>query len=244
MEQAGFSTGCLYREKWSLEDKVKFYRQFGADNLEISFLGYREILGFEPSKELAGLAGAFRRVSIHAPAKGFTYGRNNISGAVLEKLFILTSRISVSDIVAHPENIDDFSILEKTGLPFIIENMDKRKDKWTTPKEFEQLARDYPFGFLLDTQHTFEHDPSMKLGFEFLDVFGDRLRQMHVSGYAAYEPHYPLHRASNRYAVSKFLAMAPVVPKIAEGVLTKNIPLQAKLEQDYLNGQYRDAVIF
>jgi len=241
VEQVGFSTGCLYRSDWSLENKVGFLERVGQDNLELNFLRPDGLLQLDPSEKLIERVNLFKRVSIHAPSK-VLYGNNLETQRILEKLFQLFTRISVDSIVVHPSNVDDFSALERSGMPFIIENLGGRKNKWSEPGEFGKLARDYPFGFILDTQHVFEVDPTMQLGFELIDSFAGRLKQMHVSGYTEGEIHYPLHCADNRYAVSKFLKSAPVVPKIAEGVITKNMRMTARLEYDYLRHHYMDAV--
>ncbi len=37
-------------------------------------------------------------------------------------------------------------------------------------------------GLCLDVAHVWTNDPTLALGHELLDAFGDRLRQLHVSG--------------------------------------------------------------
>jgi sugar phosphate isomerase/epimerase len=46
-------------------------------------------------------------------------------------------------------------------------------------------------GFCLDVAHVWTNDRSLRLGFELLDAFGSRLRQLHVSGIEPNGAHRP-----------------------------------------------------
>lgn len=49
-------------------------------------------------------------------------------------------------------------------------------------------------GFCLDVAHVWTNDPSLELAHEFLDSFGGRLRQVHVSGIEPDGTHRPTTR--------------------------------------------------
>lgn len=135
---------------------------------------------------------------------------------IIEKLRSLSKEIPIEGIVLHPDTIDDFEILEQSGLPFLIENMDRRKSYGTHPEHFRILKEKYTFGFVLDIQHAYEHDPSMQLAKELIEIMGDRLQHMHISGHTTSEIHVPTHYAENKEAITEILKIGITVPKILE----------------------------
>lgn len=117
----------------------------------------------------------FRRISIHAPAHFHTD-----SSAVVEKL---ASWHSGLDLILHPDLYRDQPALRALGERVVFENMDVAKDFGRTFEDLRDVFAEYPdAGFCLDVAHVWTNDPSLALAHELLDGFGDRLRQLHVSG--------------------------------------------------------------
>lgn len=117
--------------------------------------------------------------------------------------------------------------------------MDKRKTFGTHPNQFRDIARKYNFGFVLDVQHAYEHDSSMQLAKEFIDVMGNRLKHMHVSGYSKSEIHVPTYCSVNREAITKILEIGVKVPKILEGILSIDVNETIKNELVYIRNHER-----
>lgn len=239
MAAVGFTTGCLYRSGLSLNDRIKLYLSFGADAIELGFATPNELLAYELTEAAAGKIKQFKHISIHAPSKEVRYGSNSDTQKIIEKLKWLCSRLLIKGIVVHPDLIDDFKMLDQSGLPFLLENMDKRKSYGTHPDHIRDLKEKYNFGFVLDVEHAYEHDPSMQLAQEFINVMGDRLKHMHISGCSRSEIHVPTSGAVNKKAITEILKMGSNVPKILEGILFKDVQNSIKRELEFVRSYER-----
>lgn len=239
MTYIGFTTRCPHKAGVSINEAIELYRPLGATAIELAFDSPDKLYGFEPSPETLGEIGRHGFISIHAPWKGVRYNPGSGADGVIERLRHLCEQIQVGGIVLHPDTIDDFAYLEKPGLPFLLENVDRRKGFGTRPEHFRRLAEDFGFGFVFDTQHAYEIDPTMYLAGELVSVMGSRLNLMHVSGGAESEGHVPVYAADNRDAIIQALESGISVPKILEGALLKDITEAASRELDFVRGYER-----
>jgi hypothetical protein len=158
-------------------------------------------LDFQLDQELTEKINEFEYVSIHCPCKNIIYGKNKKTKQVLEKLKDLCEKLKVNWIVMHPSVIEDFSVFNGFDLPILIENMDKRNEKLIKPEQFRKFREEFDFGFLLDLQHAYEQDSSMNSAKELLGVMGERLKEMHVSGFNDEYKHALVHLSKNREAI-------------------------------------------
>lgn len=239
MAKTGFTTGCLHNSGMSICDMADFYRSVGADAIELSFATPKELMGFELSDEVLKSLEKYSHISIHAPWKECRYSTNHDTNSMLSKLGKLHRQMNSSGIIFHPDTIEFFGRLEKTGLPVLIENMDHRKRFGTRPEHIKDIRDNYGFGFVLDLQHVYEHDPSMKMAKEFIAVMSHRLKHLHVSGQNGSYNHFPTYAAENRENISKILELGLCVPKIAEGILAGDIKKSAYEELGFLRGYKR-----
>lgn len=228
----GFSTNDLYYWNVSLDEKVKFCFGLGVNAIELGFDSVEDLLGYEVSEEMVGIFEKFEFISVHAPEI-----KKEGAEKVFEKLRFLCEKIGVKGIVLHYDTIDDFEVFDKSGLSFVIENMDSRKSCGTSVEEFAELGRKYKnLGFVLDLKHVYEHDNSMEMAEEFIEVMGDRLCHMHVSGSNKKYSHCPVCVADNRGAIERILKLGVDVPYILEGVLWGDREKLAKRELEYIRG--------
>ena len=227
----GFSTGSLYKTNISFNERIKLYSQY-CNAIELSFPNNDEFSRFDVS-QLPQEIKKFGYISIHAPWQ-MEYKNNLQTKKLIDKLRKISENIPVHGIVIHPDKIKNFRILENSQLPFLMENMDKRKENFKTPEEFERLKRDYNFGFVLDIKHSYEYSPSTVKTLEFLEVMGDRLNEMHISGSSEEDTHILANNANNREYVSSALKLTPNIPKILEGILSKNPENEIKREVVYI----------
>ncbi|MFH1065319.1 MAG: hypothetical protein V1734_02325 [Nanoarchaeota archaeon] len=225
MAYIGFSTGAMHMSYFPIEERAKVFRQAGANAIELSFGTFCALKDFNLTDGLLETLSKYDLATIHAPwTQGVRYDKN--SKEVINKLKEICSEISgsgknVYGVVVHPNTIDDYSLLEKSGLPFLIENMDSKARCGTRPNEFEKLKKDYNFGFVLDLQHAYVHDPSMQLAHELMEVMGERIKEFHVSGQLKEDTHVLLHQADNSNMIRGMLRND--IPIILEGKVTGNI---------------------
>ncbi|MEK6757488.1 MAG: hypothetical protein AABX88_00015 [Nanoarchaeota archaeon] len=234
MENIGFTTGSLYRSEIPFEKRIELYHSLGANAIELSFGTPTQLFEFQLSEKITKDIKKFKFITIHAPWKEVRYNESSETRQIINKLKTLNNKFSVKGIVLHPDTIDDFDILVRSGLPFLLENMDKRKDFGTLPKHFEELKNKYNFDFVLDLQHAYEHDHSMQLTKNLIELMGKRLKHMHVSGHTKSEIHVPTYLADNKDAITKILKLRVDVPKILEGILLEDINETIKSELEYV----------
>jgi hypothetical protein len=234
MGAIGFSTGSLYKSNMDLNERIKLYNSLGASAIELGFSTPNELFEYDLNKDAIKDLKKYDFVSIHAPWKKIVYGANTNTNEVLKKLEKICQKTNIDGIVLHPDTIDDFKLLEKSNLPFLLENMDQRKDFGTYIEDFKFLNCTNNLGYVLDLQHAYEHDPSMDMAYKLLEVMGDRLSHLHVSGQLGNEMHVPIHMAGNRSEITSILTLGVNVPKIFEGVLEGDIKDTIKKEISYV----------
>ena len=116
----------------------------------------------------------FDRVSVHAPV----ILRSSVT-SVTESIVAGLAY----DVVFHPDVYGSQDALEALGDRAVFENMDVMKRFGRTVGDLAGVFRRLPAAtFCLDVAHVWTNDRSMRLGLDLLDAFGDRLRQVHVSG--------------------------------------------------------------
>jgi hypothetical protein len=117
----------------------------------------------------------FDRVSVHAPNR-FRSSPSVVAEHIPESL-------RGYDLVFHPDLYRDEAPLADLGQRAVFENMDVNKRFGRTVHEMAEVFGRFPSaGFCLDVAHVWTNDRTLRLGFELLDAFGDRLRQVHLSG--------------------------------------------------------------
>jgi endonuclease IV len=178
----GFSLGALRNCDWNIIDKINFLKSIGANALEIPFREPDLLFEFELTEKILEALKGFEHLSIHAPFSKITYKDDLLTHKVIKKLKDLNSILNVKAIIIHPNNVENFSILEKSNLPILIENMDLRKDSFKNEKEIQKVFDEYSFKFVLDLEHSFENDPTLNLTNNLIKLMGNRLKEIHLSG--------------------------------------------------------------
>jgi hypothetical protein len=131
----------------------------------------------------ARLAG-FDRVSVHAPAL-FRSSPSAVAKGI-------PSSLEAHDVILHPDVYRREEPLADLGGRAVFENMDVNKSFGRTVSDLAEVFQRFPSAsFCLDVAHVWTNDRTLRLGFELLDAFGDRLRQVHLSGIGADGTHRP-----------------------------------------------------
>ena len=177
----GFNTGCL-RSEFRFVGAAKKIKEIGCNAIEISLRLERLDEGWLDELKTEDLAG-FDYVSLHAPR--YDFDKDEKSAAILSRIKKFSAEVRKLDMVVfHPDGILDFSVLQESGLPIGVENMDQRKETHRTVEDMKKLLSDYPdFALVFDTNHAFVNDNSYKLGREFVEKLGDRIKEIHLSGF-------------------------------------------------------------
>jgi hypothetical protein len=162
---------------------------------------------------------SFEYVSAHAPAKEAV----GCWPEVVADLKRLPEKIET--IVVHPDTVDEgaVSLLRPLTRRVCFENMDCSKLDGRFPAELAPVFDALPeAGFCLDVAHVVTNDPSVALAFELLDAFGERLRQLHVSGIEADGTHREL-RTDDLERYAEVLDRCRGVPLILESQLASTL---------------------
>jgi hypothetical protein len=116
----------------------------------------------------------FERVSLHSP----------IWAESPERMVETIVRLPLeSDVIFHPDVWAQERALDLLGARVVFENMDAGKQFGRSVEDLRDVFAAHPVaGFCLDVAHVWTCDRTLLLGHELLDEFGDRLRELHVSG--------------------------------------------------------------
>lgn len=176
MAAFGIATGAFVAERDDWSAAVGRAAAEGWDVLELTAIEESlldSLLAFV-ARAPEALA-PFARVSIHAPVSVSTS-----AASVVERLAVSAP---AHDIVFHPDVYRRESLLRELGPRALFENMDVAKEFGRGVDDLRAMFDDCPqAGLCLDVAHVWTNDRSLGLAYELLDTFGDRLRQLHVSG--------------------------------------------------------------
>jgi hypothetical protein len=185
--ELGFSSGCLYKTHGSLSKSTfDVFRDAGVnaieivwhesdENADISKLKKEDLLGFE-------------YVSLHAPS--FDIMSETQIVEVLEKIKEAHGRINFKAVVIHPYANINWEIFKQYDLPFLIENMDWKKEVGKYVESLNEIFLKFDAAMVLDVNHCLTNDPSMHLVSDMLEAFGERIKEIHLSGFESF--HEPL----------------------------------------------------
>ncbi len=185
----GFSTGSLHKF-CTTKEALGFIKKAGCKFVELGFVKLKSLEEGLLDEIQAVDLDDFEYVSFHAPK--FDYGKDKNSLKILDKIKYFSNNVRNIDLVIfHPDTIKDFSVLRSVGAPVAVENMDNHKQSCRSTEDFEQILDGYSdFTLVLDVNHIYSNDLTMKMGSDFYKKFGNKISQVHVSGYAGY--HDPL----------------------------------------------------
>ena len=186
----GASTGYMEEQRGNWSHLVASAGRMSHRVLELSALSGSELpalIGFLKTTPVLG----FDYVSVHGPAKGW-------SGSSAELAARLRSDLPayIDAVVLHPDSLEDVAPFVVLGDLPILENMDAFKPSARSVEELRPYFETLPkAGFCFDIAHARMNDPSMELGHELVEAFGDRLREVHLSSITDDGRHVPLTQA-------------------------------------------------
>ncbi|MBD3362288.1 hypothetical protein GF362_01055 [Candidatus Dojkabacteria bacterium] len=181
----GFSTGTFHKnpnvKNKNSNEILNLFLKHSFQAVEICCLDCKEL--FEINTLNNSLLKRFSYKSLHAPALDFVYEDNKTTLSILNKVRDLHCKYDFNLIVFHPDRIKNISILNSyNDLPIAFENMNSRKK---TGKTFSQLQKTFSnnnYRMVLDLQHAYSNDTSMKLASDLYKQFKPRIAEIHISG--------------------------------------------------------------
>lgn len=222
----GFSSGCLYQTHKALSpDTINVFRQSGCSAIELMFHGVEDIDDF--AALTASDVEGFDFVSVHAP---IYRGPHQIEayGESLRMISNKLGELSVQSVVVHPDMFENFQILKRYDLPYAIENMDDRKKSCRNVDDLKKVFGKIGASFVLDVNHVYTNDKTFVLEQDLLNAFGDKLSEIHLSGFDTF--HDPLYKTKQDYFADRIKKLdAPVI--IESGVQS---PDEIGLELEYV----------
>ena len=188
MKKIGFSHGVLYRvaDVYSCQ-VIDIYRDCSNEAIETCINKENDVTKLE---RIAQCVMGFSYKSIHLPTD-VSYKKDDKTFQLLDKIVNYYKDIDASLVLVHPDLVDDWEVFDKYKINWAIENMDNRKGKYKSVEELEEFFGKKPsWKLVLDLNHCYSNDKTMKLAAEIISRLKSKIIQIHLSGYAGY--HEPL----------------------------------------------------
>jgi hypothetical protein len=157
--------------------------------------------------------------------------------ALINAALRVADAMQAQDFTLHPTGLSSFGWLAGVfGDRLSIENMDWRKDFGKTPSDLEKVFAELPnASWTYDVNHVKTNDPSMNLADDFYQLFKNRLKQYHLSGFVDDEmPHTLLADTKEEEIIAK--VEDKTKPIIIESLGFKDMP-RLQEEFDYITAR-------
>lgn len=197
----GFSTGAI--SKGDFGAALEILRRTTIRIVELSALRFHELeplVNAIPNLEL----NSYEFVSVHAPS----------SFARTDESFIVALLKRVTDhgypVVVHPDVIYNPRAWRSFGDLLYIENMDQRKPTGRTSRELDEIFNILPAAKLcFDAGHARNVDTTMSQAAAILELFNERLGQVHLSTVSSLGRH----ESFNFLTIQAFHEVADLLPQ-------------------------------
>ena len=109
---------------WHVEpiEKLKICKQLQFNEIEVALSTERMTRDFLEFLDVSVDIHSFQRIAVHAPWRGIAYGENCKTKKILDCLYQISKKISVSQFTFHADRVDDIIPLIRSGLPVCLEN--------------------------------------------------------------------------------------------------------------------------
>jgi hypothetical protein len=224
MKCIGFSTGALARNDFRQALRMLSDKEVTA--VELSALRQHELAPLVEQVGQLDLA-RFQYISFHAPSA---------MEPSFEPIALgLLAQVAARNwpIIVHPDAMHTPRKWASLGDSLCIENMDKRKPTGQTAKSLAEIFQVLPNASLcFDIGHARQVDPTMSEAWTILQIFHDRIKQLHVSEVNTQSRHDRLSLES----VLAFQRVAHLVPADAP------IILESRVEESEINEEIQNAI--
>jgi len=183
----GFVTGKL--DKVSYLEKIKIFKELNCNALEIGLLDANRFDEVKNSLSKVDYTD-FKYLSLHAPAlysnEKYYYKNDKQTRQILEEISWLHKKFNFPAIVLHPNRVKDWPVIREYDLPWAIENLSDRASFGSTISDLEKVFKEDDYKMVLDLNHCLSVDPTSEFARKMVDIFSDRIVEVHLSGYVGY----------------------------------------------------------
>jgi sugar phosphate isomerase/epimerase len=245
----GFGTGCLYKlVDAASKQAVDLIRSSGVRAIELCG-ELEERFSLTRKDSFMNLTKRdleeFDYVSLHAPSQ-FCYSQDENTFNLLDRIDKIHKTLGLRLVVFTPQSFNDFSVLSRYYFPIAFENMDFRKGNWRNTAELAKLFENPRFKWVFDATHAYTCDKTMKTAREMLERYGDRLVEVHCSGYYVHgedeQQHFPASLEEQSYERTSDLphqAILSAVPKHVPIIIESVFPKGTAQIEEGLNREYK-----
>jgi hypothetical protein len=221
VRKIGFSHGVLFKlHDVYTEKNILTLKGCGSNAIEVNCHKTDSVMFLD---KILSYVKQFEHVSLHAPCH-FRYGSNNETRELLKKLEDFYFKVKSSLVVVHPDLVDDWSVFDHSAMTWAIENMDNRKPNFKDFIDLRMFFDRHPeWSLVLDLGHCYSNDKSMLSAQDMIELFGGRIKEIHLSGYEVF--HEPLYRMDNPAKIINYCKKLDV-PIIIESVFEKSDGLE------------------
>lgn len=234
----GFSTGAMFRQVSSVSKEIiDICRKIGCNAIELNAKTDEEINLFDGLIKSGESLADFEYVSLHAPGYGINFRKDEKHRKVLNKLQEVYDHFGCKCLVAHPPEIEDWSVFDEFSFDLTVENMSEDNPmKFYLPEQLSKIfAKNSEYKMTFDVKHAFESNSErINLPRELYEEFKERIVEIHLSGYdsqATKHEHKPL-VATNQPKIVNFVKDKQHLPIIIESDC-ENVE-QMKAEYEYI----------
>lgn len=198
----GFSTGVFFPHS-SIPEALRILKEHSVTAVEIG-PDFSHPETFEANELTIEDLSSFTIVSHHAPS--ITYGYNPETEFVFKRIARLQAITRLAKVVVHPDWVEDFSVFKHAPFTVAFENMDCRKQSFKTATEMRDLLeKDPAWEMVFDINHVYTNDRTLRSVGEFIELCGDRITQIHLSGYS--QLHDPLFKTRQTELITAIAAI-------------------------------------
>lgn len=225
----GFSTGCFFKTH-DIHKSIALLKEAGiTDAIELNLLRTKELVWYSNEATQEELDG-FRYVSVHGPK--FNYDTDWESAQIMKRIETIHAKRQLNQVIFHPDTVKNFSVFKNLPFPIAFENLDHREESgiYRTPEGMKTLFDEFPSAsMVLDVNHVYTLDQSMQYAKKFYAMLGDRIKQIHLSGYK--DMYYtPLFQTKQK-SIIRAIKQSKETPIIIESVLK---PEDIEKEMNYI----------
>ena len=195
IKKIGFSHGALHKvaDKY-LESTINVYKKCSNDVIEVFVKDFNEA---DKLLKIAPYIKNFLYRSIHLPTD-INYKKDEQIVKLLDSAVAFYKEINADYILIHPDRVDNWEIFDKYKVSWAVENMDKGKKGYKTVEEFISFFDKKPsWKLVLDLNHCYTNDKTMKLADDMIENFKDRIVRIHLSG--CKEDHDPIFQTKQNF---------------------------------------------
>lgn len=201
------ANGTFFKHKLEFKEQAKIISQLNVDGIELTFRYIDELDSCLKNNKFLDFLSRFKYNTIHSPfgkkPKIKIYREDSID-EILIKLKKIAERINAKNIVFHPYNFEDLSLLNKINNKlFSIENTITEN---MNANQLSQLLDEYQnLGFTIDTSHaTFIGKKEFD---DLFDKLRNRIKTIHFSNAWNEEQHKQFFSMNGINRFSKLLTL-------------------------------------